>query len=258
LLHRGSSNGNGQGQASVALTLVERPKSTLAEAYRSLGTSVLLSAAPKPPVTLLVTSSQPNEGKTCTTLNLAQVLAQRKERVLIIDCDMRKGSIAKLLGLPIDKGLSTLLTGGHTFSEVVWQYEPEPGLWAMPAGPVPPNPAELLASPKMAELVAKAAQEFDQVIIDSPPVLPVTDATILSTLVEGVVLVAASGSTPRGALVRTCKILESAGAHILGTVLNKLDLRNQGYYGGYGYYYYYYKGYYSKQPYGSNGNGKVS
>jgi capsular exopolysaccharide synthesis family protein len=245
-------------RASVALTLVERPKSTLAEAYRALGTSVLLSSSPKPPVTLLVTSTQPNEGKTCTTLNLAQVLAQRNARVLIIDCDMRKGSIAKVLGMGPDKGLSTLLTGAHTYTDVLQQYGPVPNLWALTAGPAPPNPAELLASRAMTDLLAQAAQEFDHVIIDSPPVLPVTDATILSRLVEGVVLVAASGNTPKGALVRTCKILEGAGARILGTVLNKLDLRHQGYYGGYGYYYYYYRGYYGKQAYGYGSNGEAS
>ena len=247
-------NSDGQGKPSLALTLTERPKSTLAEAYRSLGTSVLLSSASRPPATLLVTSTQPKEGKTVTTLNLAQALAQRKARVLIMDCDLRKGSIARALGLETDKGMSTVLTGAHDYSEVVWQYGPEPNLWVLPAGPVPPNPAELLASNLMAALLAKAAQDFDHVLLDSSPVLPVTDATILSSLVEGVVLVAASGATPKGALVRTCRILEGAGAHILGTVLNKVDLRHQGYYGDYGYYYYYYSHYYSRQPYGGNSN----
>ncbi len=248
----GKANGNGHGRADgeVALTITHRPKSVLAEAYRALRTAILLSSVPNAPKSILFTSAQAGEGKTATVLNLAQAMAQRKGPVLIMDCDLRKASVATALGLNNEKGISTLLTGAHQLDEVLQQYEPQPNLWVLPSGPVPPNPAELLASDTMAELWKELSARFEHIIIDSPPVLAVTDATILSSLADGVVLVAESGRTPRGALVRTRRILDNAGAKILGIALNKLDLRSQGYYGNYGYYRY--SGYYGKYPYGGH------
>ncbi len=222
----------------IALSISQKPQSALSEAYRSLGTAIMLSVTPKAPKTLLVTSAQEGEGKTVTALNLAQALAQRNGPVLVIDCDLRKGGIAHALGLENTKGLSTVLTGGDDLDEVVQRCELQPDLFVIPSGPVPPNPAELLASKTMKKLLDKMVDRFEHVVIDSPPVLAVTDATILSSVVDGVVLVAESGATPRGGLMRTRRVLESAGARILGVALNKLDLRNEGYYDRYGYYYY--------------------
>jgi capsular exopolysaccharide synthesis family protein len=230
---------------SVALTILEKPQSVLAEAYRALRTAIVLSLAPNAPKLLLVTSSHSGEGKTSTALNLAQTMAQQKGPVLLMDCDLRKGNIARLLGLNAKQGLSTVLTGNDKLEDTLQQFGPQPNLWILSAGPVPPNPAELLASETMAELFRTLAARFEHVVVDSPPVLAVTDATILSSMVDAVVLVAESGRTAQAALLRTRTILENAGARILGVVLNKLDLRQLGYYGYAGYYYYQYYSRYS-------------
>jgi capsular exopolysaccharide synthesis family protein len=234
-------------EPGVALAISSHPQSTLAEAYRTLRTSVLLSLAPNPPKSILLTSSQAGEGKTATALNLALTLAQRKGRVVIVDCDLRKGGIAKILGLDNDSGMSTVLTGGDKLEEALQQFEGT-NLWILPSGPVPPNPAELVGSDRMAEICTELSKNFDHIVIDSPPVLAVTDATIMAGLVDGVVLIAESGRTHRAALMRTRAILENAGARILGVVLNKLDMRRESYYGyGYGNYYY---AQYGRYPYG--------
>lgn len=233
--------------SEVALTISEKPQSVLSEAYRALRTSVLLSLSPNPPKTILVTSSQSGEGKTATASNLAQSMAQRKGKVLLIDCDLRKGGVARLLDAPTDKGLSTVLEGGCTAEQALYQYPKNSNLWILPAGPTPPNPAELVGSDTMAVVLSELASKFDHIIIDSPPVLAVTDATILSGIVDGVVLVVESGRTHRMGLMRTRAILENAGARILGSVLNKLDMREEGYYGYYGYYYSRYG--YKRYPY---------
>jgi capsular exopolysaccharide synthesis family protein len=239
----------GRSLPTMAMTVAHRPQSVLAEAYRALRTSILLSQAPNPPKLLLVASSSAGEGKTSTSLNLAMAMAQRKGPVLIMDCDMRKSGIARQLELDNSKGLSTYLTGAHKLDEVLQQYPAEPNLWVLTAGPTAPNPAELISSDTMAELCRELAGRFEQVILDSPPVMAVTDAVILSSLCGGVVLICESGRTPRGALLRTRAVLENAGARILGVVLNKFDLRREGYYGSYGYYYYY-SHYYRRYPYG--------
>lgn len=229
---RGGSSEPANG--AVELTVLKRPLSSMAESYRTLRTSILLSTAPHPPQALVVTSAQPGEGKTCTAINLALGLSQRGVRVLIVDADMRKPGVSRGLGLTENgKGLSSVLSGAHTLDEVLSQFEAAPNLWVLPAGPRPPNPADLLASPTMAKVLQELRQRFEHVVVDSPPLLIVTDATILSTLVDGVVLVVESGVTTSGAVIRAHKILESAGGRILGTVLNKLDLSTDGYYGTY-------------------------
>jgi succinoglycan biosynthesis transport protein ExoP len=226
---KGSRNG------TVALTVLKDSGSALAEAYRSLRTSVLFSTAPRPPQTILVASAQPNEGKTCTSLNLALTLAQRGGRVLIIDSDMRKPSVAKTLGLSNEKGLSGILAGAHSPDDALQQVEGAPNLWVMAAGPRSPNPVELLGSPAMEDLLSELRQRFDHVVFDSPPVLMVTDATVLSTLADGVVLVVEGGVTARGALVRAHRILVQAGARVLGVVVNKVQTQRGYYYGSYSY-----------------------
>ena len=215
------------GSHPLALTFTNRPRSTLSEAFRALGTAVSVSSNGLK--TLLVTSAQNGEGKTVTTMNLAQALAQRTGPVLIMDCDLRRGGIARTLSLSNSKGISTVLSGEHDVTEALQRYAPQPNLWVLPSGPAPPYPAELLASQQMADLMAKMAARFSYVIIDSPPVLAVTDATILSTRVDHVLLVAASGSTPRAGLVRARRILANAGARVLGVAVNKIDPRFQDY-----------------------------
>jgi capsular exopolysaccharide synthesis family protein len=222
-----------EAKLGVELTVLNRPGSPLAESYRALRTSILLSTPRHPPQVLLVTSSQPNEGKSCTSLNLALTLAQRGGRVALIDADLRKPGVAALLGLANGKGLSSILTGAHTLEDVMQPLEALPNLKVVPGGPRPPNPADLLSSSGMKEVLGELRERFDHVVVDSPPVLLVTDATILSTLVDGIVLVVESGVTVRGAILRTHKVLGSAGGKVLGVVLNKADSSHDGYYGSY-------------------------
>jgi capsular exopolysaccharide synthesis family protein len=243
---RGQRNGKVLGEGTLGLTVLRHPSSTLAEAFRTLRTSVLLSTSPRPPECVLVTSAQAGEGKTSTALNLATAFAQQGDRVLIIDGDLRRPAITTALELPNDKGLSGFLTGAHSLHEALRQVDPQLPLWVLPAGPVAPNPAELLSSATMRSVLRELRRRFRYVLVDSPPLLVVTDATILSTLVDGVLLVIESESTARGAVVRARRLLESAGARVLGVVMNKVNLRHDGYYG------YSYRRYY--QPYGSPPN----
>ena len=243
LLPAKSGNGSGD-RREVELTLLKRPASELAEAYRAMRTAVLLSTSPRPPQVMVMTSAQPSEGKTCTSLNLALALAQRQVRVLIIDADFRNPGIAQAMGMSNEKGLSNILRGELSLDEVVLQAEVLPNLWVLPSGVAPANPTDLLSSPDMGKLVDELRQRFEHVVFDSPPILLMTDATVLSILSDGVVLVVEGGVTPVGAVVRAHRIIENAGGKILGVVLNKVDVRRGTYYGSYygygrGYYNYY-------------------
>jgi polysaccharide biosynthesis transport protein len=242
-LPAGSAAGSNGGQRGVGLSLLERPTSSLAESFRSLRTAVMLSTSPRPPQTLLVTSAQVGEGKTSTATNLAISFAQREGPVLIIDADLRRPSVAQTLGLSNEKGLSSFLTGAHSLDRVLIRYAPLPNLWVLPAGPRPPDPAELLSSQLMETTLKDMMKQYKQIVVDSPPLLLVTDAVVLSAMVEGVILVVASGATARGALARAHRILENANSKPLGMVLNKVDLRFDSYYGSY-YGRYYYKHHY--------------
>jgi capsular exopolysaccharide synthesis family protein len=229
---------NGKSSGTQGLALLSHPSSAVAESFRTLLTSVVLSTAPQPPQVLLMTSSTAGEGKTVTSLNLAIALAQRGEPTLLIDADLRHPSVGKSLNLVNGTGLATYLTGAHDIETALRDFPPVPTLWAMPAGPTPPNPAQLLSSSAMESLLRELRKRFKFVVIDSPPVLPVTDAMILSTLVDGVVFVIESGATVRGAVTRARRILQNVGANVLGIVLNKVDVRHDGYYADYGSYYY--------------------
>jgi polysaccharide biosynthesis transport protein len=240
---RRNQSSNGDSGWPIEMAVLKKPGAAISEAYRTLRTSVLLSTAERPPQVLLITSSQPSEGKTATSLNLAVTLAQKGSRVLLIDSDLRRPGLAKALRVPNGKGLAGILTGAYEYDDSLLQrVEGLESLDFLPAGPYPPNPAELLCSMKMENLVGYLRHRFDHVILDSPPVLPITDATILSSLVDGVIMVVECESTTRAALSRACRVMEHSGGKILGTVLNKVDTRRDGYYG-----YRYYHGYYSDQ-----------
>jgi capsular exopolysaccharide synthesis family protein len=239
---RQSSRKSGK-NGNKALTILTSPGSQMAESFRVLRTSILLSSAPQPPQALLVTSAHPSEGKTFASVNLALALAQRGSRVLLVDSDLRKPNILRVLGMSDgeEAGLSTFLTGAHPLEQVLQAFTEIPNLWLLPPGPIPPNPAELLSSPAMEKLVGDLRQRFDHIVFDSPPLLLVTDGVVLSTMTDGVVLVVESGATSRGALNRARRILDRAGANTLGAVLNKLEDRVDGYYSSrYRYYTYYY------------------
>jgi len=234
---------NHDGNGNQALTILNAPGSEMAESFRVLRTSILLSSPPQPPQAVLVTSAHPGEGKTFASVNLALALAQRGSRVLLVDSDLRQPNTFRALGLSdgVGPGLSGFLAGEHDIERALQAYAEIPNLWLLPPGPIPPNPAELLSSPAMKWLVGNLRQRFEHIVFDSPPLLLVTDGVLLSTLTDGVVLVVESGATSRGALNRVRRILDRAGANTLGAVLNKLANRVDGYYySGYRYYNYYY------------------
>jgi capsular exopolysaccharide synthesis family protein len=209
-----------------------------AEAYRMLRTSILLSTAGRPPKTILVTSGQPGDGKTTTVFNLAFALAQLNAEVVIVDCDMRKPRVHKLLQLTKGEGLSTLLTSGGDLDQFITP-TPVPHLSILPCGAAPPNPSELISSDKMKELLRSLGDRFNYVIIDSPPLVTFTDPMILSTLVDGVILVVRSGQSKGELTHRACQDLSSMGAKVLGVTLNSFNSRKEGYdyYRHYRYYY---------------------
>ena len=233
---------------AVELITQVKPQSQMAEAYRALRTSLLLSSLGAPPKIILVTSALPQEGKTTTSINTAIVLAQKGVKVLLIDADMRRPSVHKTLGLtgPL-KGLSNVLTGTATVQESITQSPQLPNLLILPSGSPPPNPAELLASANMRTMLAQLREQYDHIVIDTPPTLSVTDAVVLSTRADAVVLVIRSGQTTKTALRRARDLLTQVNARICGVLLNAVDLASPDYY----YYYEYqakYGGHYYRSP----------
>jgi len=222
------SDVKGQGTTDIVPQLVgliswQRPRSEWAEAYRALRTSILLSGTVAPPRSLLVTSGLPQEGKSTTSINLATVMAQRGGRVLLIDADLRRPSIHSVLGLNSEKGLSTVVAGTTSLEDTLQTTGVE-NLFVLPAGPLPPSPADSLGSASMKQLIQRCTTEFDFVIIDAPPVLSVTDAVILSVEVDGVVLVVRAGSSTKHCIRRTRDLVAGVGARILGVVVNAMNL----------------------------------
>ncbi len=203
-------------------------RSSVAEAYRVLRTSVLLSSADHPPKTVLVTSGQPGEGKTTTTVNTAISLSQLGSSVLIIDCDLRKPSVHKVLGIEPGRGISSYLSG-HCEIDSLIRKLPLPNLSAITCGLIPPNPAELISSPKMKALLEVLAERYDHILIDSPPLIKVTDPVILSTMVDGVILVVHGGKSTREVVRRARQELAAVGAKMFGVVLNNVNLQRDGY-----------------------------
>jgi polysaccharide biosynthesis transport protein len=215
-------------------------RSSAAEAYRVLRTSVLLSAAGQPPKRILITSGQPGEGKTTTVINTAISLAQLGASVLVIDCDLRRPTTHKVLGVDHMQGLSTYLSRDVEIDDVIQKLQIA-NLSLLPCGPIPPNPAELIASDRMKALLDTLSERYDHILIDSPPLINVTDPVILSTMVDGVILVVHGGKSTRDVVRRARQELTSVGAKIFGVVLNNVDLKREGY-DNY-YYYRYYSGY---------------
>jgi len=232
---------NGAPPASTALIALEDTRSAMAEAYRHLRTSLLFSSAGKPPQTILVTSSQPSEGKTTTAINTAITLAQSGAEVVIIDCDLRRPRLHNHFELENTAGLTNYLSGEKNTDLLMKPCPGLPKLKIVTSGPIPPNPAELLSSQEMKNLLQFLKGNFKHVIIDSPPAISFTDAAILSTLVDGVVLVAMAGKSSIHLMRRFKQRLANIGARIYGVVLNgiKSDSVEYGYY-GYGYTYNYY------------------
>lgn len=203
------------------------PQSEIAEAYRALRTSILLSSAGGPPQVIVVTSPIPQDGKTMTSINTAIVLAQQGKRVLLVDADLRRPSVHGSFGVRGDIGLSNVLSG-NTSSASATVATRQRNLFVLPSGALPPQPSELLSSAPMQELLTRWREEYDHVIIDSPPVLSVTDAVILSVQGDAVMLVVRSGQTTVGAVRRARDLLLHVKANVLGVVLNAADLTSLG------------------------------
>jgi succinoglycan biosynthesis transport protein ExoP len=249
-----SSNGSGKRQGMlqgfsgnghdrrIELVAQHLPKSQMSEAFRALRTSILLSQADHPPQVILVTSALPREGKTTAAANLAVTLAQLGDSTVLVDADLRKPGIGRLLNLGSGKyaGLSSYLAGVSSLDLVSVPHPAIPNLVAIPTGPLPPNPADLLSSHKLADAIAELRTKFKFIVIDSPPVMAATDAVILSVLADGVLLVVRSGETPKEAFTRTRDLLLSVKCRILGVVLNAVDSSAPDYYYSYRYYPYSY------------------
>ncbi len=200
------------------------PKALITEQYKVLRTNFLALNKGRPPRTVVVTSSLHSEGKTITILNLAVSLAHsiHKPKILLIDADMRRGRVSKYLGVDQPKGLSELLSGKAALDEVLFHMDLE-NLTIMSSGSVPPNPAELLASDQMRALIAEVRGKFDFVLIDTPPIIAVTDAGIIGSMVEGVVMAIQAGRTQRGIVDRATELLNQAHVKIVGHVLTNIE-----------------------------------
>ena len=225
----------GQGYENKLVTS-QHPRSPISEAFRSLRTNIQFSTLDKPAKTLLVTSPNPVEGKSVTAANLAVVMAQAGLKTLLVDSDLRRPALHKIFQSPNQSGLTTMVLQEDLSSDGHLQATEMENLHLLTSGPIPPNPSELLGSRKMQTLMEKFREEYDIVVLDSPPVLAVTDASVLATQVDGVLIVADSGRTRRDVALRARDNLVKVGANILGVALNRMGHRAGGYY----YYYYYY------------------
>ena len=215
--------------------VLTQPKSQFAEAFRSLRTSLLLSTTGHPPKIIVVTSATPSEGKTTASSNLAAILAQGDTRVLLIDGDLRRPNVHHRFGLNGKVGLTTVLTGATTLEGTV-QHVPEvPNLDILPSGPVPPFPTEMLSSEAMNSILKRSAELYNYIVIDSPPILSVTDGVILAQEADAVVLVIRHGKSSKHVVRRARDLLLRSGAAVTGIVLNAVDLNSPEYYGYYGY-----------------------
>lgn len=221
---------------SYSLLTLKDPKSPVSEAYRTLRTNIQFANVDNELKCIVLTSAGPGEGKSSTVANIAVAMAQTGKNVLVIDADLRNPSQHKIFGLANEEGLSTTLVTEVPLLNHVLK-SPQEGLDVLTAGPIPPNPAELLGSRKMKQLLEEARNHYDVVLIDTPPTIAVTDSSILAQTVDGVVLVLSSGEVNRDYAIRAKEQLEKVGAKIIGTVLNKVEMKTKEHY-----YYYYYHG----------------
>ncbi|HWQ12818.1 MAG TPA: CpsD/CapB family tyrosine-protein kinase [Roseiflexaceae bacterium] len=215
--------------ASLLIALRD-PRSPAAEAYRTLRTNIQFSSLDHPLHTLLATSTAPDEGKSTTLANLAVTMAQAEQRVILVDCDLRRPSLHTLFGLENDTGLTNMILAPEDAPPPL-QETGVPGLSLLTSGPLPPRPADILGSRRMEQAIARLRSMADIVLFDTPPVIAVTDAAVLATRVDGVLLVFQAGKTRRDRARRTREVLEKVKANIVGVVLNGAELEQ-----GYGYY----------------------
>ena len=228
---------NDEEAANIEISVHERPNSLISEAFRVIRTSLLYSSPENPPRSILVSSTQPLEGKTTTSLNLALSLSQTGQKVVLVDSDLRKPRIHKLLSKNGNThGLSSYLVGESDYTEIIVESNLD-GLKIITSGPIPPNPAELVGSRKMRELIERLEDEFDLIILDGSPIGGFADSRLLSRLVDGVVIVTSIGITQKPMLKNSIEEVRKVRGRIIGTVVNRLDTTRGKY--GYNYYYYY-------------------
>ncbi|WP_338631208.1 CpsD/CapB family tyrosine-protein kinase [Clostridium baratii] len=212
--------------------LEKQPKSVEAESYRILRTNIMYSSFDKKIKRILVTSSEPGEGKSTTSGNLALAFAQDEKKVILIDCDLRKPSLHKKFRISNNRGLSDVIIDRDKLNKCIQKRTEY--LDILTAGKIPPNPSEMLGSKAMSTLLDELSNAYDVIILDSPPVLAVTDAQILSTKVDGTVLVVRAEKTKKDTVLAAKGVLDKVNANILGTVLNGGDKNKDNYYYYYG------------------------
>lgn len=244
LLLVGGTNNVDEENPTNQLLISKDSRSSVAEAYRQLRTSILLSSAGHAPKSLLITSSLPAEGKTTTAVNTAISLAQTGANVLVIDADMRRPRLHSIFNKNNTEGLSTILSSDFDTDEIldIIQKDEDSNLNLLPSGPIPPNPAELIGSEQMKSLLIKLEQNFTHVVIDSPPIASFTDGVLIASLVDGVILVVHSGKSSRQVVHRSRQLLLDIGSKIFGVVLNNVNLKSQDNN-------YYYQSYYHRDSY---------
>lgn len=210
----------------------KKPKSIAAEAYRSLRTNIQYSSIDEKYKVIVVTSSEPGEGKSTTAGNLALALGQGGHQVLLVDCDMRKPSIHKKFKISNMAGLSDLLISKYKMDEVIFQYNDN--LTIVTSGNIPPNPSEMLASKSMEKYLEEMKEHFDYIILDTPPLQAVTDAQVLSTKADGTLLVIRAEETKRDSVLNSVNLIKKVNGTIIGTILNGVDNKRNKYYYYYG------------------------
>jgi capsular exopolysaccharide synthesis family protein len=220
---------NEQKIKTVELVNLKDPESTFAEHYRNIRTSLLLSTPEQPPKIMVTTSALPQEGKTATAINLAVAFTQLNKKVLIIDCDLRRPRIHKIFRLKNTVGISSFLVGRSRIEDIIHRYPGEPNLHVIAAGPVPPNPVELIISKAMGEMMAKLRQHYDFIFIDSPPLMGISDAILLGEHADGLILIAHGGKTPHQVIEKAKAEIDKYGIRLLGLILNNVNLRKFSY-----------------------------
>ncbi|MGI4826742.1 MAG: GumC family protein, partial [Janthinobacterium lividum] len=232
---RRSSDPTSQTPAQRNLVVLTNPKSQFAESFRALRTSLLLSVAGREPQVVLLTSATPSEGKTTASLNLAAVLAQRDVRVLLIDADLRRPTVHHRFGLNGKIGLTSVLTGSVGLKDAIQNVSDLPSLDVLASGPIPPFPTEMLSSDAMRRLLQEARGIYTHIVMDSPPLLSVTDSVVLAREADTVVLIVRHGKSTKHAVRRARDLLLRSGARVAGIALNAVDLSSPEYYSYYGY-----------------------
>lgn len=222
-------------ETGVKMITVIDPTSVDTEQFNTIRTNIKFSNVDKEYKTLMVTSSNMSEGKSTVSANIATTFAKQGLHTLLVDSDLRRPTVNATFGIDNPQGLSNYLSERNfDINSIIYKTSVK-NLYVMPSGPIPPNPSELIGSKRMAELIKKLSEQLDLVIFDAPPVLSVTDAQIVSTNVDGTILVVRANKTEKAAVKEAVRLIKQVGGHIIGTILNDVEVKGSGYYGYYGY-----------------------